>query len=429
MSTELRPGQAERAGLGNRQRSASARERSTLASDASLPASGGLRIATVAACPFPAGRGTPIRIHRLADALGRRGHEVDVFTYHLGTDSDQSAFRTYRIRDIPSYRATAPGPTYRKLFLLDPLLAAKLYTGCRRGRYDVIHAHHAEGLLAALPGYPIHRVPLVFDMHTLLETELPSYRMGLPSGLTRSIGRLMDTYLPRYARQTIAVSEEIRTVVAAKAGLSPQRIAVIPNGIEPEFFVDAPRVPLHPEPTLVYAGNLAGYQGIEHLIRAFALARRTRPALRLQVLTDTPFAPYEALARGLGVRDAIEVAEPDVKALPRLLAAADVAVNPRVECAGLPQKLLNYMAAGCAIVSFAGSARHLVHERNGLVVADGDIGALAGAILRLLDDRALALRLGLAARTLARTELTWERAAERVETVYHQALQAPGRRR
>src|SRR5678816_2423168 len=89
------------------------------------------RIAMVAACPFPATRGTPIRIFRIAEQLGRRGHDVDVFTYHLGLSVDGVPFSTHRIANIPSYRKQSPGPTYQKLLVLDPLLAAVSYTHLR----------------------------------------------------------------------------------------------------------------------------------------------------------------------------------------------------------------------------------------------------------------------------------------------------------
>ena len=50
------------------------------------------------------------------------------------------------------------------------------------------------------------------------------------------------------------------------------------------------------------------------------------------------------------------------------LAAADVALNPRVHSSGTPQKLLNYMAAAKPVVSFEGSAKGLTHERDALIV-------------------------------------------------------------
>ena len=85
-----------------------------------------LRIAMIAACPFPWPRGTPIRIHRIAEAVARRGHAVHVVTYHLGEDLADPPFVVHRIRDVPAYRRTDPGPTVRKLFQLDPMLAGLL---------------------------------------------------------------------------------------------------------------------------------------------------------------------------------------------------------------------------------------------------------------------------------------------------------------
>jgi glycosyltransferase involved in cell wall biosynthesis len=90
----------------------------------------------------------------------------------------------------------------------------------------------------------------------------------------------------------------------------------------------------------------------------------------------------------------------------------------------LPQKLLNYMASGCPIVSFAGSARHIVHERNCLIVEDRDESGMAQAILRLLEHPDLARRLGSAARAYARAEFGWDRTAARIEQVYGDVLQA-----
>jgi hypothetical protein len=57
-------------------------------------------------------------------------------------------------------------------------------------------------------------------------------------------------------------------------------------------------------------------------------------------------APEPALrvAHELGVVDVIEIVEDDFHQLPARLAGAAIAVLPRVHCAGIPQKLMNYMA-------------------------------------------------------------------------------------
>ncbi|HMB76388.1 MAG TPA: glycosyltransferase family 4 protein, partial [Kiloniellaceae bacterium] len=333
----------------------------------------------------------------MAEILARRGHQVDVFTYHLGRGVTSPGFSIYRIPPVPSYNKEDPGPSYRKLFHLDPLLARMILRDTRGAGYDVIHAHHFEGLIAALPSAWRHKLPVVFDVHTLLESELPSYPMGLPQGFKQAAGRLLDTWFPKRSDHVICVSDEIRAGLLKKTRLSADRFSTIPNGVEDLFFSSDRQKPKKlngQPPQLVYAGNLATYQRIDLLLEAFAEARRSRPDLRLQILTDTAFDRYEARAAALGVREQIDISNPGFDQLPRLLAEATVVANPRIECAGLPQKLVNYMAAGCPIVSFSGSARHIRNGDSGLIVDDGDVSAFSTAILRLLSDRDLALALG-----------------------------------
>ena len=63
-----------------------------------------LRVAVVAACPFPHERGTPVRIRRLAEGLAARGHDIHVATYHLGDAVDLPGVRTHRIRSVAAGR-------------------------------------------------------------------------------------------------------------------------------------------------------------------------------------------------------------------------------------------------------------------------------------------------------------------------------------
>jgi len=378
-----------------------------------------LRIAMVAACPFPWPRGTPIRIERIAEAVARRGHAVHVVTYHLGGALVDPPFVVHRIRDVPTYRRTAPGPTLRKLLQLDPMLARLLRRLHREIGFDLVHAHHYEGLLVA--SRALRNTPIVYDAHTLLAGELPAYPLGLPRWLLRLIAPYLDRRLPRRAHRIIAVSERIRDAVLATGASRAERLHVIPNGVEP--WVAPPEGEGAPGArTLIFTGNLAAYQGVDLLLRAFATLRSRRDDVRLMIVTDSSFAPYERLARQLGVRAAVDLRRAAFPEQPALLAAAAVAVNPRVRCDGIPQKLLNYMAAGMPIASFDGSAGPLRHEVTGLRVPDGDTVAMAGAMERLLTDRVLARRLGDAAREEARRDFSWDQVAARVEGVYREAV-------
>ena len=378
-----------------------------------------LRIAMIAACPFPWPRGTPIRIHRIAEAVARRGHAVHVVTYHLGQELADPPFVVHRIRDVALYRRTKPGPTVRKLFLLDPMLVRLLRHLHREIRFDLVHAHHYEGLLVA--SHALRGIPIVYDAHTLLASELPTYRLALPRRLVRAIAPLLDRYLPRRADHIIAVSDAIRHTLTTVGASAPECVHVIPNGVEWERFpadwgitADAP--------TVVFAGNLAPYQGVDLMLQSFALLQARRPDARLLIVTDSPFTSHEALARRLGVRAAVDLRRATFAEQPAILAAATVAINPRVHCDGIPQKVLNYMAAGLPVATFESSAGPLRHKVTGLHVPDGDTIAMADALERLLTDRVLARTLGDAARAQARREFSWDQVAVRVEEVYRKAM-------
>jgi len=227
--------------------------------------------------------------------------------------------------------------------------------------------------------------------------------------------------LPNYADHVIAVSDEIRTAMREGSRVSDENVSVIPNGVEPEFLeVERPTGgdAAKGKKVLVYAGGLAPYQGIDLLLEAFARARQADPELVLRIITGSSFRDFEKAAAELGVREHIELLDAPLAELPAHLAAADAALNPRGFCEGLPQKLLNYMAAGCAIVSCAGSARFLRNEETGLIVPDGDAKAFAEAMLRIVDRPDLAKRIGRNARAFVRSELSWEHTVDRVEEVY-----------
>ncbi|HVR70290.1 MAG TPA: glycosyltransferase family 4 protein [Vicinamibacteria bacterium] len=387
-----------------------------------------LQVATVAACPFPANRGTPSRIKGIAEAVAARGHRVAVVTYHFGLDVPTRGIEVRRIRRFP-YRHLGPGPTLFKLGVLDPFLLAKLVGLLRRQRFDVIHAHQFEGALIAQVARRLTGVPVIYDAHTTLASELPAYRFPSP----RRLSEFLDRQVPRAADHVIAVSDSLRDFLRAQ-GVPGEKIDVVPMGIEPSDFPVADAGAARAECGLpggrlvMYAGSLDGFQRVDLLIESMQTVFQHAPdsALCLIVSWDRP--EIRSLIDRLGLGGKVTVAvEPRFERVPRYLAASDVVVLPRTECSGVPQKLVNYMAAGRAIVSFEGSAKLLQHRRNGLVVPNGDTRAMAGAILELLRDEGLRSELAATARKDAIDHYDWAALAGRVEGIYRRTLDAHAR--
>ncbi len=369
-----------------------------------------------------------MRILRMSEALAARGHSVHAVTYHLGEDTEGLPFEVIRTANVPTYRKVAPGPSWQKLVVVDPLLMFKLRGVLKRRPIDVIHAHHYEGLLVALLASRGTKTPVIFDAHTLLDAELHYYGMGLVKSVKNRIARWFDNTFPRRAHHVITVTDSMRDRLIEDYHLPPKQVTAITNGVELEHFDLGD--PIDPTTkttkTLIFTGNLAEYQGVAYMLEAFAVLRQRRQDVRLLIASGDPLAPYETQIKRLGIGDAIDHTPAGFKDLPRLMHDADVALNPRTQMDGIPQKLLNYMAAAKPVVSFAGSSKVLEHQKTGLIVPDEDVTAMAEAVDQLLNNPAQLQAMGLAARQYVATNLTWARAAEMIEAVYRAELERDG---
>jgi len=382
----------------------------------------------VAACPFPYGRGTPIRIFRMAEALSDRGHHVNVIAYHLGNSINNLPFKIHRILNVRTYKKYSPGPNYQKLIVLDSLLTLKLLKYLKENRTDIIHAHNYEGLLISLIIRTRINIPVIYDAHTLLESELPYYKLGLSNKIKKMFGQLIDRWAPKKADHIIAVTDRIKSKLILDSDINPDRVTTIMNGVKENHFSpssDNQKDKIFSrEKILIFTGNLASYQRIDLLLRLFQLVLLQRGDVRLLIVTDSSFDSYEQMAKELNIRKNIDIYNSDFNTLPEYLAAADVALNPRIDCDGLPQKLLNYMAAGKPIVTFQSSGKILTDGVTGLVIEDGNLQAFADAILILLNNPILGNTLGANAREIVKAKYNWMNIAGELEDVYEKVLTA-----
>jgi glycosyltransferase involved in cell wall biosynthesis len=112
----------------------------------------------------------------------------------------------------------------------------------------------------------------------------------------------------------------------------------------------------------------------------------------------------------------------DDEALRALYRAAKIVVLPLHDMRhpGGISSLFEAFACGKAVVASdaRGIRDYLQHEENCLVVPSGDAAALRAAVLRLLQDEGLRLRLGKAARRYAETELSQDRYAARLMNAF-----------
>lgn len=300
--------------------------------------------------------------------------------------------------------------------------------------FDLVHGHWVlpngpvAGLVARLRG-----LPLVVSLHGsdvfLSEKAWP---LALAAGATL-----------RAAGAFTACSGDLRER-ALRLGAPLDRSAVVPYGVDVQAFQPDPQagalvraeLGLPPgTPVVLALGRLVYKKGLTYLLEALPaiLARHPEARLVLAGYGDLR-AELEQRAAALGLGDRVifpGMLERERAA--RYISAADVYVVPSVRdqrgnVDGLPNTLLEGMAAARPIVAsrIAGIPEVIRDGEHGLLAPERNPAALAAAITRLLDDPALANRLGASARRRVLSELTWDATAARFEQIYEQALGAGG---
>jgi len=171
---------------------------------------------------------------------------------------------------------------------------------------------------------------------------------------------------------------------------------------------------------IVFLGRLDASKGVHDLLEAVAALRAAVPDVRLALAGEGDRAGVERHAEQLGIHDAVKFTGwvgPSGKRA--LLEHAAAFALPCYE-AGMPVSLAEAMSAGVPVVAsrVGGIPEAVVDGASGYLVAPGDKTGLERALRKLLLDRALAARLGAAAREAARRTFAPERALRAIETVY-----------
>jgi glycosyltransferase involved in cell wall biosynthesis len=220
--------------------------------------------------------------------------------------------------------------------------------------------------------------------------------------------------LLRRCDAVIAVSDEVRRSVVRWLGVPRERIDVVPNGVDVDAFArDAGaraslrhRLGIAPHARLLlFLSSVTRDKGLDVLLRALPRVLATQPDARLVVAGGGDHLDEaRALTARLGLAGVVtfagQVPHDETVAY---FSACDAFVLPTLRQEGMPFAILEAMAARAPVVaSRIGGVPSAVNDgETGLLVRPGDVNDLARAVLRVLDEPALAARLAQRARERA----------------------------
>lgn len=254
----------------------------------------------------------------------------------------------------------------------------------RRGRFDLVHCLSARAGVLGRVASLLARATVVYSPHCYTF-------VGDLSPQRRALGVAIERVLARRTAVTICVCEDERRVALAHGVARADRLAVVHNGCPacPEGPADPELLAMRAEgPLAVAIVSLRPQKTVDVLVDAVPRVLAAMPRARVAIVGNGPLRE-ELAARaarlGLGADPRFRMI-PFTRPAARYLRAADLYVLPS-GWEAFPIGALEALACGVPqVVTDVGGTREAVVEETGLLVPPYDPGALAAAMVRLLED-------------------------------------------
>jgi glycosyltransferase involved in cell wall biosynthesis len=406
---------------------------------AAVSASGSRVMYVVAHCLPIQSIGYTIRTQSLVVPLRDLGWDVEVFA-RFGYPADRTDepdvatdLVSTQVEGVPHHFRPDAGAKDLDLAAYIDAAAAALVSQAESFRPSVIHA--ASNYRVGLAGIEAARrlgIPSIYEMRGVWHYSRAAREPRYESSDHFQRDHKLELQAAASADRVLVNGPALGDLLAS-AGISPDRITLVANGVDVDRFQPRPRATeladtlgLSGRFVVGFIGTFFHFEGVDYLLQAArALRKRRRDDIRFLVVGDGPEKEsLEHLARELGVADIVRftgrVPHDSVLDYYSLL---DVAVYPRrgLPVAELvpPLKPLEAMATGTPVIvsSATALARMVTPGTTGLVHTKDDVASLCHSIEQLRKSPALRERLATAARAHVQA-LRWSDSANAIAGVY-----------
>jgi len=377
----------------------------------------------------------PLSILMASGVPKRREGGVAAIIYNLGIELEKFG---HQVSYVFQEDLVLPGSVSARFTELAFSFRLARYIADNRRTFSIVNLHAPVGFVYGLRrrwlrsgGNP----PYVMTLHGLEERRIHVMSREVKKGRAWNYSwknRFWHRFYhrPRFrasirtADGAHAYSRDVWNVLQLKYNLDSERVAYIPSGVEPRFFI--PREYRRSgEVRLLYAGTWLDQRGIFYL--RDALRKLTQKLPRFTMTIAGGAAPPEKIVQFFGDDLAQRIVVRPVvpwESMPQLYAEHDIFVFPSL-MEGLPSVLLEAMATGMPVITTETCGMPDVVEDgvNGRLIAPGNAAAIEEAILYFANSAELREKLGAAARETMK-RYTWERSARLLEGLYRRVLAA-----
>lgn len=376
--------------------------------------------------PFfhPSVAGIENHVYNLSNNLSKRGHDVDILTINTENVKKEEII----CGNINVYRCSLNIKYHKGLVSIEfvkRVLNAKNYDLCH------IHIPFPFGLETTIVASKINKIPLIVTHHgeptksaflySIINSAYSKFYRNISLSFANKLIFLTESY-----GESLKLPERVKEKIQiVRSGVDAQRFSPQNDGtlIRKKYdFTDEDKI-------ILFVGRLTihnRYKGIDYLIKALSNVRHENNNAKLVIVGRGELvSELKELVKQLKLeQNVIFATSVSDEELPYYYAMCDYFVLPSIsgpESFGIV--LLEAMASEKPVIAsdLPGVRDVVKDDENGLLVPPKDSGALADAIICLLENEEVRGRMGKNGRKKV-GDYSWERIAEETEKVYNEVM-------
>jgi glycosyltransferase involved in cell wall biosynthesis len=387
--------------------------------------------------PYPLTDGGAVGIYKITETLASIGHSITMVSYpdskpEVTNAAYDAITRFARLelvsKPLPSMNSTLLKTIFRGAYPIErrmmPEMFGSLETLLSENKYDIVHIDHSHMGKYGLWIKKKYGLPIVLREHNyehliyrrFAENEKNPLKKFIASVHAQRLQREEDQFLKAFDVIVPITQEDER---AMRQNVPDARYVMIPGGVDTEYF--------HPtDPTLVIPNSLLWVGGAHWLPNRDAIEFFVKQIYPL-IVNAQPEVTVDIV--GDGTRELRSLTnDPRIRFHGRVddirpyLARAAVLICPIRVGGGMRLKLLDFFAAGKAVVStHIGAEGNLAQDNEHILLRD-EPNAFAEAVCGLLTDNMRREDLSVNARDLAETYYSWRSIGMKFTQVYRSLI-------
>lgn len=341
-------------------------------------------------------------LRRIVEQWHQNGHTIEVLSSQPSYKAGLKNLKRPQVETIDAIRIerlnlpTETGRPFVRITNAIRLGFAVIWRALWR-RYDVIMISTVPPILGGLAAALAARLTKArFIYHCMdIQPEVGRVSGEFSHPMVFTILRWLDSWSCKRANPVVVLSRDMEKSLRERSGGQNYIIKVLNNFSLPTGDCNLDNLPIYPDKdhlTVLFAGNLGRFQGLETLVEAMARLKKREEIECIMMGEGVAKANLQKKAQSLGAHIRFIGHQPTViaKAVMRQVDAGYISLTPEIYRFAYPSKTMTYLEQGCPIIVAVEPESELAQDAlqygYGFHV-NNDSSAIAELLVSLAEDR------------------------------------------